>query len=46
MKNIEEILDYPAGKILKKIAGSFKGRTEIEKKICELLKTNKEQQEI
>ena len=35
---IEEALDYPAGKILKKIAGSFKGKTEIEKKICELFK--------
>ena len=33
MKNIEEILDYPTGKILKKIAGSFKGRTEIEKNL-------------
>ena len=43
---IEESLDYPAGKILKKIARSFNGRTEIEKKICELLKANKEQQEI
>lgn len=42
---IEEALDYPAGKILKKIAKSFSGRTEIEKKICELLKANKEQQE-
>lgn len=38
---IEETLDYPAGKILKKIAGSFNGKTEIEKKICDLLKTNK-----
>ena len=43
---IEEALDQPAGKILKKIAGSFNDRTEIEKKICDLLKTNKEQQEI
>ena len=43
---IEEALDHPAGKILKKIAGSFNDRTEIEKKICDLLKTNKEQQEI
>ena len=43
---IEEALDYPAGKTLKKIAESFNGRTEIEKKICELLKTNKEQREI
>lgn len=43
---IEEALDHPAGKILKKIAESFNGRTEIEKKICELLKANKEHQEI
>lgn len=43
---IEETLDYPAGKILKKIAKSFNDKTEIEKKICELLKANKEQQEI
>ena len=38
---IEESLDHPARKILKKIAGSFNGKTEIEKKIFELLKTNK-----
>ena len=38
---IEETLDYPAEKILKKIAKSFNGKTEIEKKIFELLKTNK-----
>lgn len=43
---IEEALDHPAGKILKKIAGSFNGKAEIEKKICELLKTNKEKREI
>ena len=43
---IEEALDHPAGKILKKIAKSFNDKAEIEKKICELLKTNKEQQEI
>ena len=43
---IEEALDHPAGKILKKIAKKFNDKTEIEKKICELLKANKEQQEI
>lgn len=43
---IEEALDHPAGKILKKIAKKINDKTEIEKKICELLKTNKEQQEI
>jgi len=43
---VEEVLVHPAGKILKKIAGSFNGKTEIEKKIFELLKTDKEQQEI
>ena len=41
---IEEALDHPAGKILKNIAKSFSGRTEIEKKIYELLKISKEQQ--
>lgn len=43
---IEEALDHPAGKILKKIAGSFNDRTEIEKKICELLKIDKKKQEV
>ena len=43
---IEEALDHPAGKILKKIAGSFNDRTEIEKKICKLLKIDKEKQEV
>lgn len=43
---IEEALDHLAGKILKKIAKKFNDKTEIEKKICELLKANKEQQEI
>lgn len=43
---VEEALDYPAGKILKKITKSFNGKTEIEKKLGELLKTDKEQQEI
>ena len=43
---IEEALDHPAEKTLKKIAGSFNGKTEIEKKIGGLLKANKEQQEI
>ena len=38
---IEEALDHPAGKVLKKIAESFSSKTEIEKKIFELLKTNK-----
>lgn len=43
---IEESLDHPAGKVLEKIAKSFNDKAEIEKKICELLKANKEQQEI
>ena len=43
---IEETLNHPAGKVLKKISVSFNGKTEIEKKIGELLKANKEQQEI
>lgn len=43
---VEESLDNPAGKILKKIAESFNKKIKIEKKICKLLKIDKEKQEV